>query len=162
MAVQWAETTRVRLLGCTLTFRIEGAEEWVRYYHSLRGRAKNLQPVFERFGQYMLQGSLMRNFAAEGRPERWAPLSPEYARRKAIRYPGAPILVATGAMRAGFTYTATPQTLKIDNAMFYWWFHQVGTTRMPQRVIVLLQAADRALLTRWIRDYLLSRTAQWG
>jgi len=165
--MKWAGDTRIRLMGCTLHVRMPGfdADSWVRRYEELRGRGKNLLPVFERFGRYLLE-SVDRNFAAEGRPSRWAALSPRYAARKARQFPGKGILEATGQMRTGFWYTASAQTVKVGNKNRWWWIvHQQGTDNLfrrgihlPRRVILLLQAQDKAVLTRWVRAYLRTGT----
>ena len=159
------KTTYIRLFGCTLKVSWGDTEEWVRHYEELRGRAKNLLPVFQRYGSYLLE-SIERNFQAQGRPERWAPLNPLYAARKAKKWPGRGILEASGAMRRGFEYYATPQTLKIRNAARWWWIvHQKGTTnlfgrgiRLPARVMVIMQRADKGVFTRWARRYILTGT----
>jgi hypothetical protein len=150
----------IRLLGCTVHVNAPNMDTWTRYYSELIGRAKDLSPVFEKFGAYMIDGSIWRNFEAQGRPTPWPPLSPLYAARKAKRYPGARILERTGQMMGSFFARATKQTLKIDNPFRYWKAHQKGapTRNLPRRVIVLLQDVDKGVLTRWTRQYL--RTAE--
>jgi phage gpG-like protein len=150
----------VRLLGCTIHINEPQTDAWTRYLVELMGRTKDLRPVFEKFGDYMVNGSLWRTFEAQGRPVPWPPLSPLYARRKAKRYPGARILERTGAMMGSWFWKATKQTLKIDNPRRYWRYHQKGSpkTHLPQRVIVILQNVDKGVLTRWTRQYL--RTAE--
>lgn len=59
--------------------------------------------VVER-AQFQTQG------AFSGEP--WARLNPRYAERKAKKYPGAPILVATGALRASLTEPPSGAGLK--------------------------------------------------
>ncbi len=152
--------TYIRALGCTIHVRTADmsaqAESWKRYFLDLGHRVKNLRPVFESFGQYMVTGSIMRNFEAEGRPDRWAPLSPKYKAWKENHYPGRPILVLTGEMKAGFQYEATELTLKIRNVKWYWKVHQTGygPNNLPARVMLLLQDADKSVLTRKTRQYI--------
>jgi phage gpG-like protein len=155
-ALRSAKTTTIRLAGCTIHVNVPNTDAWTRYLAELIGRAKDLQPVLETFGAYMVTGSLQRNFEAEGRPAPWAPLSPLYAARKARRYPGRPILVASGQMRAGFQWRATKQTLKIWNTRPYWKAHQYGYPphNLPARVMLFLQNADKAVFTRWARRYI--------
>lgn len=65
-----------------------------------------------------------------GRP--WARLNSRYAMRKSQRFPGEPILRATGAMQdASYIYTKGDQFLVKTTP--YGAFHQFGTSRMSER-----------------------------
>lgn len=62
----------------------------------------------------------------------WAQLNPRYAARKGTRFPGEPILRATGAMQdASYIYTKGDQFLVKSTP--YGAFHQFGTSRMTAR-----------------------------
>lgn len=72
----------------------------------------------------------------------WAPLSARYAEWKAQHYPGQPILVRTGALRAALTSGTAQGALRDvgdDSLAFgtdgipYASNHQTGTGRMPAR-----------------------------
>lgn len=73
--------------------------------------------------------------------DRWAPLSPRYAAWKASRFPGAGILVRSGALKASLSgptaplavFRPGPTSLDIGTGVGYARFHQLGTVRMPQR-----------------------------
>jgi hypothetical protein len=65
-----------------------------------------------------------------GRP--WARLSPNYARKKAKKYPGQPILRATGTMQDGAKITPWQTGFNVL-ATFYGAYHQFGTSKMPAR-----------------------------
>jgi hypothetical protein len=89
----------------------------------------------------LVTGWWRAQFATEGEfgGERWAPLSPLYAARKAIDHPGKKILEATGAMRRAASnprrsVTPTSLTLTIDDDKLE--YHQDGTSRMPARPLV--------------------------
>lgn len=148
----------LRLIGCNLHANIPNADTWIRRYEELHGRPKNLQPVFDWIGAYMVTGSIQRNFEAEGRPSPWAPLSPDYAEWKAAHYPGQPILQLTGRMVSSFHWRTTMQTLKIWNTRPYWAAHQFGygPRNLPARIMLLLQDADKSVLTRKCRQYWLT------
>jgi hypothetical protein len=104
----------------------------------------------------LVTGWWRAQFATEGEfgGERWAPLSPLYAARKAIDHPGKKILEATGAMRRAASnprrsITPTSLTLTIDSDVLP--YHESGTARMPQRSLVFgdpLPVAARAELDR--------------
>jgi phage gpG-like protein len=72
----------------------------------------------------------------------WADLSDDYAEWKAQKYPGMPILEATGALRSGLTESASPfGSREWTSSEFsfgtagveYASFHQSGTGKMPPR-----------------------------
>lgn len=71
----------------------------------------------------------------------WAPLSPKYAKRKAKKFPNAPVLVATGQMRDALL---SPENMGDQQPMSMTFggprpsiFHQMGTSRpMPSRRII--------------------------
>lgn len=76
-----------------------------------------------------------------GSGARWAPLSPAYATWKAARFPGAGILVRSGALKASLAgpdsplsvFRPGPTSLEIGTSVPYAMYHQLGTSRMPQR-----------------------------
>lgn len=77
-------------------------------------------------------------FQARGRGT-WPPLSPAYARWKAIHFPGRPLLVRTGDMHNQLTsqqkavLVETHRTLVLGTTVPYAIFHAEGTSRMPAR-----------------------------
>ncbi len=126
-------------------------------------RLRNFQSVLEVFGTYLVEQHVVRQFAAEGTPNKWRPLSPAYAKWKAARYGSLPILVRTGAMKAGFTFLAAPRTLYIinrvaagqgDNKTPRWLWHQFGTSRMPARPVLQINEPDRRKLADLALSYL--------
>jgi phage gpG-like protein len=80
--------------------------------------------------------SIKQNFAAEGRPDGWEPLTPETLERKqSAGFGGKPILERTGALRRAatsmgiWTITTTSATVKdLPSNVFYGAVHQGGTT----------------------------------
>lgn len=67
---------------------------------------------------------------------RWQPLSSTYAIRKATKYPGAGILEASGALRAGYKKRVFPNLLELLNDDPKAPYHQDGTRRLPARIIM--------------------------
>lgn len=92
-----------------------------------------------------LEWAALKQFDAEGSGPTsgaWAPLTPRYAEWKAKRYPGAPILEATGRLRSALTESSSPfaerEYSDTDFAfgtrnVQYASYHQVGTERMVAR-----------------------------
>jgi phage gpG-like protein len=79
----------------------------------------------------------------------WAPLSPAYAAWKAKHYPGTGLLVRSGALKASLAGPEAPQaifrptttSLTIGTSVPYGLPHQTGTSRMPQRPPLRVNAA---------------------
>jgi hypothetical protein len=65
-----------------------------------------------------------------GRP--WAPLSRKYGDRKQKKWPGAPILRASGAMQDGAVIQPWQQGFRVQTTS-YGAYHQFGTSKMPAR-----------------------------
>lgn len=92
--------------------------------------------------------AIERNFAEGGRPK-WTPLSEETIKSKMRLGYSSPrtVLVATRALMESATnpanYVVTPQSIVAEPGPYYWIFHQQGTSRMPQRVIMNLQLGDQ-------------------
>jgi phage gpG-like protein len=129
----------------------------------------NMQPVMADFGKYM-EGSIDRNFAAEGRPERWAPLkwgtitswirSRKSWRTKTGNISKAgfnaiynrKILHDRGHLQRSITSKAFAGRVEIFPtfpAAKYGIFHQLGTKKMAARKYLLMQREN------W--DYLLGK-----
>lgn len=92
---------------------------------------------------------LATQFAEEGHGQhgRWKELSEPYATRKAKKYPGAPILVASGKMKRSLlsesnTGEMTPRTLLYGSNIKYARYHQTGTKDMPARRIFDPERSD--------------------
>lgn len=92
----------------------------------------------------------------------WAALSPRYAEWKAKKYPGKPILQATGRTVASLTgntkdsiATATPDELLFGTKRRGQIWHQRGGKQMPQRKIFDFTEPQKATLTKAIQRRLL-------
>ena len=92
--------------------------------------------------------------------EGWAPLSPDYAARKALIHPGKPILVASGDLKDSLTGQGadlyhTDRELLLGTTEKVARFHASGTRNMPARPPLIpaqrLAAAIGHLLQRWIK-----------
>jgi phage gpG-like protein len=110
--------------------------------NSMERRSKDFRPIF-RWAKRELERANAENFARNGLPVGgWSPLKPRYAAWKATKFPGAPIMVASGKLfRELRSLNGPANSIRMKSATFgtdleYAKFHQYGTTRMPKRKIV--------------------------
>lgn len=155
--------TTVKLLGADVTIRngIE-TDDFVAYLEDLGLRVNDFQPVMERFGEYLVEEHIPRQFKRRGTPKRWAPLSQAYADRKRRQYGNLPLLVLSGRMKAGFKYEATKRTLRVINRVAAgqgrnktprWTWHQDGTDTMPARPMLQINPYDYTRLRQFAQSY---------
>lgn len=122
---------------------------------SFRKVSDTVTPALRRIGSGLLDFTPAWNAtlaeiekAVESSFERgaFAPLSPRYAARKAHRFPGRPILVATGALKGSLTNDHAPGALRRIRRFGFEYgsaisvgsynlldLHRQGTPRMPVR-----------------------------
>lgn len=118
---------------------------------NMKDRMKNFNPVF-RWGAKRLERAFSQNFTMMGAMSAaamvkgmWPPLDPAYAAQKASVFPGAPMLVRTGALWADVSNLSnSPKNVLsdmqaeyvVDNRIAK--FHQYGTESMPARPVVFV------------------------
>jgi len=124
-----------------VSVRITGEKKAIAAFEGMILRGKDFAPVLE-WAKKDLQKSFATNFASNGLlVGGWAPLDPEYAGWKQVRFPGAPTLVQTGELfrsltTDNFSGSIKPNEIIIGTNLRYAKFHQYGTSKMPKREIV--------------------------
>lgn len=135
----------------------------IRFLEDREARLLDLQPALNEFGEYIVNEHIPNQFKTQGTPKRWAPLSAKYKRWKDRHFPGRPILVRTGRMKAGFRWEARKKSLRIINRITAgqrgsrtprWFWHQFGTGKMPARPMLQITDADRAKLVEIVEEHL--------
>jgi hypothetical protein len=157
----------VKIVGAEIQFSggVDKADV-VDYLNALYVRAQDLQQPLQRFGAYLVDKHIPRQFEAQGTPKRWAPLSPAYAAWKRRHYGNLPKLVLTGAMQAGFRWQVTLQTLRVINRVKAgqrggvprWTYHQLGTEHMPARPMLQITNKDREQFRQFVYAWLTFET----
>lgn len=100
-----------------------------------------------------------------GESGQWAALSPAYAKWKGG---GKGILERSGRLMASLTggsgseVEETKESLRIGSGVKYGIFHQLGTSRLPQRKVIDLSERNKRRLMKVLQGYLvgLERSAQ--
>jgi phage gpG-like protein len=148
-----------------LEFKLEPpGEQPLRRAFVLYKRIEDLTPAWQRMIP-ALQDYIARRIASGGTLHNlppFAPLSPRYARYKAKRYPGAPILVRTGRLFRSLTANTDdtiadiqPDHLTFGTRVPYALYHQLGTRKMPARPPIKLSKPIQTQLLTILRNYLI-------
>ena len=130
---------------------------------ALRNLNVNLEMTAEplsKSAQYMEQQA-RANFGAGGRvmSEGWPKLAPSTIKRKARQWGGTPMMVRTGLLRDAFMISGPRVSKKegmveVYNPLPYAGYHQTGTSKMPQRVLLKIMKAHameiRRIFDMWI------------
>jgi len=135
--------------GALITYEIQNDEKVRLLLKKAGDKAKNLRIPLKRCGILML-GSIDKNFRAEGRPTKWAPLSEMTLARRRKEGRGAKILQDTGLGRGSIVYdVVSDQEVQIGTPLDYMKIHQMGgSINLPARDIYPINA--KAL--HWISD----------
>ncbi len=135
--------------GALISYRIDDDEKVKALLKKAGNRAKNLRIPLKRSGILML-ASVDKNFRAEGRPTKWAPLSPMTIAMRKKKGRGAKILQDTGLGKGSITYkVVSNQMVQIGTNRDYMRKHQEGADiKIPARDIYPVKA--KAL--HWISD----------
>ena len=122
------------------TIKIAGEDELSAKLSIASKAVGELTEEFLEVGKQMTDFFSTEPFLSQGGVygERWAALADSTKKQKERKYPGRGVLVASGDMQNSFKYSATPVSVTIMNSSKLFAFHQLGTTKMPQRVMMLL------------------------
>ncbi len=92
--------------------------------------------------------------------KRWARLDTTYASRKAKKFPGKNILVASGRMSRGFQFQSSSKQVTITNKDPNFKFHQLGTSKMPQRVMMLIDKQRKEAIAKTMGESLQKKVSK--
>jgi phage gpG-like protein len=142
-------------------FDLDGVPGFDRKLVALAARANNQRTIFAELVR-IFKRSEARIFATQGaaiqRP--WAPLSARYAAQKARRYPGKPILEATGKLRRSLvdhpTVRLRGNTLSIgsNDPKSAWHQRGVPSNNLPARPHVGVTFGDRVAWRKYAARYI--------
>ena len=112
----------------------------------------DLSPLFGQIGEYLDESTEAR-FAAQEAPDGtpWAPLSPDYAKRK--RKNADKILVLDGILRDTLAYNVGPRELEFGTNQEYGATHQFGRDSIPAREYIGISNEDENEILLLTREY---------
>jgi phage virion morphogenesis protein len=103
----------------------------------LERQLNDLTPAFKAIGEYYLRRT-DDGFRSETNPygQPWAPLAASTLKQKARKNRIPKTLQSRGIMRASTSYQATSRSVLIGFATNYAQYHQFGTKKMAQRMLL--------------------------
>lgn len=127
--------------GAMISYDVKGDEKVKALLKKAGNKSKDLKVPLKRCGILMLR-SIDKNFRAEGRPTRWAPLSPITIAMRRKKGRGAKILQDTGLGKGSITYeVVSNQKVQIGTRRDYMRIHQEGgSIKIPARDIYPVKA----------------------
>ena len=127
--------------GAFISYDVKGDEKVKALLKKAGNKAKNLRIPLKRCGILMIR-SIDKNFRAEGRPKRWALLSPMTIAMRRKKGKGAKILQDTGHGKGSIVYkVVSNQKVQIGTPLGYMKIHQEGgSIKIPARDIYPVKA----------------------
>jgi len=151
-------------MGLILDVEVDGGVGFTRHLRKFEASVNDFTPLWNRFRRTFYYTELLQ-FASEGAYNQsgWAKLSPAYGRWKEKNFPGRPILVLSGDLKASLTsaqargsyFKSELKQMEIGSRIPYGIYHQAGSARMPARQPIYLSAFSAKAYTdqiiQWIR-----------
>ena len=140
--------------GAVFSFNIENNEQIKALLKKAGDKAKDLRIPLKRAGILMV-GSIDKNFRAEGRPDKWTPLSDMTLSLRRKNGRGAKILQDTGRGKGSMAYKViSNKQVEIGTDVKYMATHQTGKGRIPKRTFLLFQDEDNKNIVKIFSEYL--------
>ena len=140
---------------------VDGVPEFERAFNRVEGALTDFRFVWPSLAAqfYEIEREQFASQGAHGASGSWAPLSPAYAKYKAIAFAGQPILRATTSLYESLTSSGghdsvlrmDAQELTIGTQREGATAHQRGTPKMPARPPISLTEADKRRLQKAIQ-----------
>ena len=124
----------------TIRVNVTGLDQVQSLLPRLKDVFSSFSQEMKTIGDYLLDFYSNEVYTSEGSTygTPWAPLSPKYEAQKAKRWGSTTILVASGRMKGSNTLMTTDTYLIVQNTTDYAIYHQQGTPKMPQRVLMVI------------------------
>lgn len=149
-------------MATRITWQFFGEAQLDRTLERVILAAADASPAFEVIADQFLVAE-QQQFATEGGfgSGGWAPLSEDYARWKAVHYPGAKILHRTGELEHSLTEgpeirVIEPHMMIIGSAVEHGVYHQEGGPNLPRRRPVELPEAVRRAWVKTLQRWLIT------
>lgn len=154
------------------TADVSGDVQLDRAFNRVSGFISDFRSVWPAAAQafYEIETEQFASQGAKGASGKWAPLSPAYAKFKAVEFPGQPILRATSSLFDSLTrpdaldsiYRSEPMQLTMGSKAPYALMHQTGAGRLPARPPISLSENDKRKIQKAIQSELVRFTREAG
>jgi phage gpG-like protein len=120
--------------------KIFGDKETIAKLNKLDKSFSSWKPELQQVGDFLKAFYQSAVFETEGGVfgARWAALNPSYEFYKRKKWAGRGILVRSGDLQKGYEMKVADTYVELKNVMDYAIYHQTGTSKMPQRLLVRL------------------------
>lgn len=124
----------------SVSINVDGEDHVLVKFSNLNHAVKTWQTALGPIEKYLMEFFQNKVFDTEGAVygSAWAALSPTYAAQKLRRWGDTTILIASGKMKGSYESKTGPLSLLIQNTAPYAKYHQKGTRKMPQRLLMRL------------------------
>lgn len=121
-----------------ITVRATGAKRLNRTLLNISKRVSNFRTPFSLVAPKLVNFYQTEVFSSEGKATgaNWDRLAKSTVKQRGGR--SHPILKRTGTLAGGTKSKVSKNSLIISSTVKYYPFHQLGTSKMPQRIILLL------------------------
>jgi phage gpG-like protein len=122
-----------------MTIKVKGLDKLKKGLDEFEGGLKDFSGIFRDLGKELIQFYSSKNFSTAGASllgKTWKALSPRYRTWKSTHWPGRNILIQTGSMQRSFKDKAGRDSLIISNTSKLFPYHQLGTKKLPQRLML--------------------------
>ena len=145
----------------SLHVTVNGEKKVIAGLEKIQGRAKDLRPAFK-VARMLIMESTQRTFMAEGRPDRWQPLSEMTLKRrgqnaKILRDKGI-LMTSIGISSADGIFVLRPLELRVGTTVPYARYHQDGIG-VPRREFMVLLPEDEEKISKAILDHIVGDQA---
>lgn len=149
-------------MALNIKIEVRGGENTLKRLREAGVNLNDFRDELRDVGKFLVDFYQGPVFETEGgiTGERWAPLKPAYEFWKRRVYPGRGILEASGTMRRGFQFAFSSTSLRVYNLVKYFIYHQMGTRKMPSRVIFKLDEARIREIVKIIKTGLFTRISR--
>lgn len=146
-----------------LKITVDGLPAFNRAFDTLGRTVSDFRPAWPEIERIFFRATL-EQFDTEGaRSTKWAPLSPNYAKQKARRFPGRQILVRTGRLKRSLSVIGSgggdqirdeeATSLTLGTRVDYAIYHQRGGRRLPARRPLEITLRDAGRMTSRLFRY---------
>lgn len=154
------------------TYTVDGVEEFNRGFNRITAYISDFTSLWPEVAKefYGIEREQFDSIGAKGASGKWAALSKAYAVYKAKKYPGKPILQATGSLFASMTgfdaadsiFRPTATDLTIGTQREGAIYHQRETSRMPMRKVIDMTDDGKRRLQKAIQKGLVAFVRRQG